>query len=85
MLLQNYWLNKITFDIDKFKSNLFLSIIWNEKLKICPGIGYETEKILLRILYEMKFWNCDKTLLDDLKDWDSNWTNYDAKYFENCT
>ena len=32
----------------------------------------------------MKFWNCDKTLIDDLKDYSKTWTGYDAKYFENC-
>ena len=85
MFIQNYWVNNLAFDIDLFKSNLFISLIWNENLKLCPGIGWDSEKILLRILYDMKFWNCEKTVLNDLKDYSSTWTGYDAKYFENCT
>jgi len=32
----------------------------------------------------MKFWNCSKTLIDDLADYSKTWTGYDAKYFEDC-
>lgn len=33
----------------------------------------------------MKFWNCKKVLVDDLTDYSSTWTGYNAKYFEECT
>ena len=33
----------------------------------------------------MKFWNCSKTLINDLADFSSTWTGYGAKYFEDCS
>ena len=33
----------------------------------------------------MKFWNCSKTLVNDLADFSSTWTGYYAKYFEECS
>ena len=33
----------------------------------------------------MKFWNCSKTLINDLADFSSTWTGYNAKYFEECS
>lgn len=32
----------------------------------------------------MKFWNCSKTLVNDLADFSSTWTGYYAQYFEDC-
>lgn len=79
--LQNIWDNQITFDLDSFRIHSYFSLIWNEKYEVCPGLGWETERVLFKMLYSMKFWNCTKTLIDDLKDWDKEWTSNDAKYF----
>lgn len=78
-------MNTVTFDLDQFKANAFISLIFNENFEVCPGIGWEAERVLFRVLYTMKFWNCDKTLIDDLADYSTTWTGYDAKYFEDCT
>ena len=32
----------------------------------------------------MSFWNCSKTLLDDVSDYSNTWKGYNAKYFETC-
>jgi len=85
LLLQNIWVNNVTFDLDQFKANLFISLIFNSNLEVCPGIGWEAERLLFRVLYTMKFWNCSKTLIDDLADYSSTWTGVDAKYFEDCS
>lgn len=82
--LQNIWVNVLTFDLDQFKVHTYLSIIVNENFEICPGLGWETQRVLFKLLYTMKFWNCSKTLLDDLADFSKTWTGYDAKYFEEC-
>lgn len=78
-------MNKLTFDLDQFKANAFISLIFNDKLQVCPGIGWDFERVLFRVLYSMKFWNCNKTLIDDLADYSRTWTGYDAKYFEDCS
>jgi hypothetical protein len=80
--LQNIWSNSLTVDLDRFKTNYFISLIFNEDYGICPGFGFERQKVLLRVLWTMKFWNCQKTLIDDLADYSATWTGYDAKYFE---
>ncbi len=85
LFLQNIWVNVLTLDIDQFKANFFISLIINEDLAFCPGLGFETQKILMRILYTMKFWDCKKTIVNDLADFSSTWTGYEAKYFEDCS
>ena len=83
--LLNLWINNVTFDLDQFTYNLFLSLIVNENFQLCPGMGVENETILLKVLWTMKFWNCSKTLVDDLADFSSTWTGYEAKYFQDCS
>lgn len=60
-------------------------MILNENFEICPGFGWETQKVLFKMLYTMKFWNCEKTLVDDLADFSATWSGYEAKYFEECS
>jgi len=83
-LIQNLWGSKVTMNLDQFKINLFLSLIFNEKYQICPGLGWRTERILFRILWEMKLWNCSKIFLNDLADFSQTWTGVNAKFFEDC-
>ena len=78
LFLQNFWVNILTLDLDQFKTNIYISLIVNEDLQVCPGMGWETQRILLRFLYNMKFWNCSKTLIEDLKDYRRTWTGFDA-------
>jgi len=33
----------------------------------------------------MKFWNCSKTLIEDLADYSATYSGFDAKYFEDCS
>ena len=84
LFIQNVWVNEITFNLEQFKANLFISYIFNEEFDICPGIGWETEEILFKLVFAMKFWNCDKTVINDLADFSSTLTGYEAKYFEEC-
>lgn len=85
LFIKNVWVNEITFDLDQFKMNLFISYIFNEEFDICPGLGWESEVILFKLVYAMKFWNCSKTLIADLADFSATWTGYEAKYFEECS
>ena len=84
LFIQNLFVNVLTVNIDQFKMNNFVSMILNENFEICPGVGWATETINLELLYTMKFWNCSKTLVDDLADFSKTWTGYEAKYFEEC-
>ena len=84
LFIQNLWVNVITFDIEQFKLNVFVSWILTDDFAICPGLGWETEEILMKLEWTMKFWNCNKTLLNNLADLSSTWTGYNAKYFEDC-
>ena len=43
LFLQNLWVNELTFDLDQFTTNIFLSLIWNENFELCFGTGWETE------------------------------------------
>ena len=83
--LMNIWQQDLTIDLDQFKTNVFISLIFNENLQVCPGIGFDSEKILLKVLHAMRFWECKKTLIDDLADFSSTWTGVNAKYFEDCS
>ena len=76
--IENLFVNVFTIDVDQFKTNLFFSFILNEDFGVCNGFGFETEKILLRLLYTMKFWDCKKTIVDDLADFSSTWTSSKA-------
>lgn len=84
--IQNIWVNVITFDIDQFKQNLYVSLIVNENLEICTGFGYARERIVLNITWAMRMWNCSKVVLNDLADYSSTWTGVDSTYFDKpCT
>ena len=85
LFIQNVWVNELTFDLDQFKTNLYISMILNEEFDVCPGLGWESEVVLFKLVYAMKFWNCSKTLVNDLADFSSTWTGYEAKYFEECS
>ena len=37
--------NELTADLAKFKMNYFMSIIINGNYQICPGLGFDTQKI----------------------------------------
>lgn len=82
--IQNLWTNQITFDLDMFKINTFMSFIFNEDFEICPGLGWQTERVLFKILWAMSFWNCSKILVNDLADFSTTWTGVNALYFEDC-
>ena len=84
LFIQNLWVTELTFDLDQFKTNWFISMIFNEDFAVCPGFGWEANQVLLRILWTMKFWNCSKTLINDLADFSTTWTGYNAQYFEDC-
>ena len=85
LFLQNLWVNVVTFDLSQFKVNYYLSMILNEDFKLCPALGWETEAIGYQLLWTTKFWNCSKTLINDLADFSQQWTGYEAKYFEECS
>ena len=72
------WVNVITFNIEQFKLNVFVSSILTDDFALCPGIGWETEIITMQLLWTMKFWNCSKTLLSNLADFSGQWTGYEA-------
>lgn len=84
LFLENIWVNEVTADINQFRVNLFFSMILNEDFQICPGFGWKTAAVNFKLLWTMKFWNCSKILINDLADFSSTWTGYDAKYFDDC-
>jgi len=76
--------NEFVFDLAKFRSNYFFSVIFNNATTICPGMGYETEAIDLELTTTNQFQDCYKVIVDDLCDWSAQWTGYNAKYFDEC-
>jgi len=84
LFLENIWANEITANINQFRLNTFFSMILNENFQLCPGLGWQTDQVNFKVLWTMKFWNCSKILLNDLADFSSTWTGYDAKYFDDC-
>lgn len=56
--MQNLWVNQITFDLDQAKFNIFFSAIINEDFGICPGFGWERERVYFQLKWTMKWWNC---------------------------
>ena len=84
LFIENLIVNEWTMDLDQFKTNMFLSLIVNENFGVCTGAGWDTDRVFFKLLYTMKFWNCSKTLIDDLADFSKTWTGFEAKYFEDC-
>lgn len=85
LTLQALYINQLTMDIEKFKLNYFMSLIFTNDYYICFGAGQQAQEIKILVEMAQKFWNCSKTIVDDLADFSATWTGADAKYFENCS
>ncbi len=64
--------NELTFELDKFMSNLFGEFKIYYDGHACFNFGYEVQDILFTIETAIKFNQCYKILIQSLKDW-SNW------------
>lgn len=74
-----------TFDLGKFKTNIFYSAIFKTTGQFCGGFGWSTEQINLILSTLFDFQDCYKTMIADLCDWSSTFLTKDAKWVDSCT
>jgi len=77
-----YWLFVI--DIPKFKAAWFMSLIVNQQFSVCPGMGYNVDKIELVLSTRIRIEECYKKLIVDLCNLPAVWTLKEAKYLDEC-
>ena len=75
-----YWL--FTVDLSKFKLSWFFSIIVNDEFSICPGMGYEHDKVEMLFSTKLRIAQGYKKMITDLCDFSGAWTGFEAKYFD---
>ena len=63
---------------------MFITLFIDENFWACPHVGWKREQIDFELKFYHRLWNCDKTLISSLKDFSTEWTGYNAVYFENC-
>ena len=76
--------NEFSASLRKFKANTWFSVIINGNFQICGGFGYATQIIELELILALKFIDCYKTFLQDLCDFTTTWTGYEAKWLDEC-
>ena len=84
-LIKNFIDSEITWDMPKFRVNYFLSLIFTDTYKYCPGIGWENEEIGVSITSKTSFMNCYKQLISNFCDRSAAWSGTDAKYLDQCS
>lgn len=82
--VERLYYNEWSVSLSKFKANSFASMIVNGEWEYCPGYGWATEEVALDMTLSMKFMDCYKIILRDLCDFTTNWTGYDARWFDEC-
>ena len=84
-----YLQNLISFEgicnLAQFASHVLVSVTITGDYKMCLGVGYDIEEIILELKSTFKFWDCAMTILDDLLDFSDTWTGRDAKYLDKCS
>lgn len=80
----NLYVNQLEADLTKFKTDVFFSLIFNSWFEVCPGMGWNIEKIFFKWIMSQSMWNCRKTIANDFIDYTTTWVGYDAKWFQDC-
>ena len=82
--IDHLYKNEFTFDIPSFKGQLFVSGIFTEEAKYCPGFGATLDTIDLKLSMIHNMQNCKKTLLKNFWSVEGVWTGTSAQLFEDC-
>ena len=51
---------------------------------VCLGMGWDAPKIAIDLQFTLQFYDCYKTMLDNLGDWKANWISDTAKWITEC-
>ena len=73
-----------TTDLGRFKVGWFFSMITNEEYSVCPGMGYEHDKMELLNSAHVRIEDCYKKIITDLCDYSQTWTGYETKWLDEC-
>jgi hypothetical protein len=49
---------------------------------LCGGVGFDNEEIKYSASLAFKFQECYKDVIDDISDFSSSWTGYNAKWID---
>jgi len=83
--IQKLILWDLTLDMNKFKTAFFYSIIFNEEAEYCTGYGYEVGAISILLETSFRVSDCYKQVIQDLCDFSSTWTGYEALWLDDCS
>ena len=72
-------------NLNKFKMSIFFSFIVNSDFSLCPGFGYEYDEVDFKISTGIKLTDCYKKIIQDICDFSTTWTGFEAKWVDECT
>ena len=73
-----------TFDMGKFKTLIFYSLLFENSGQLCGGFGWESQAIAIKISTMFDFQDCYKTMINDLCDMKTTWEDKTAKWIDEC-
>ena len=65
-VLQRLVTSSFIMKMNKFKTNLIYSFLFDDRGQVCLGYGYESQAIKLDLTYQFQFVDCYKNLLTDV-------------------
>lgn len=80
-ILQQTW----DFDLKSFKADIYYSFLFSTKGQVCMGLGYDLASINFKLVGDIIFKNCYKTIFYDICDSSSSWTGQYAQWIEDCS
>lgn len=70
-------------EIPKFKTGVFFHFLFEKTGQVCSGFGWNSDKVAVDLQTTFQFQNCYKTIISDLCDWKTFFSE-DAKYYDGC-
>lgn len=74
-----------TFDLGKFKTNIYYLLLFQTTGQLCGGFGWESDQITLKLSTMFDFQDCYKTMISDLCNWGNTFNTKDSKWIDSCT
>jgi hypothetical protein len=74
-----------TFDLGKFKTNIYYLLLFQTTGQLCGGFGWESDQITLKLSTMFDFQDCYKTMISDLCDWSNTFNTKDSKWIDSCS
>ena len=83
-VLQRLMTSSFSMKLNKFKSNLIYSFLFDDRGAVCLGYGYESQAIQLDLTYQFQFVDCYKNLLTDVANPFQALAGEDALFVDSC-